>query len=158
MPYGNDEVGVVRTERAMVWSIAFMTSLLARSHVQAQQNNKAKGGLYLAKFACAKYHSVEKRLRRSARCRRATLRRHRKFTRHDGNGDICALQTTPHRAGRLKRVVRSCASSGTKACANTTLRPEIAELNDDLRCCICGRRRTLEAATAAKQEGHKDKQ
>ena len=44
MPYGNDEVGVVRTERAMVWSIAFMTSLLASSHVQAQQNNKAKGG------------------------------------------------------------------------------------------------------------------
>ena len=41
---GNDEVGVVRMERAMVWSRAFMASLLASSHVQAQRNNQAKRG------------------------------------------------------------------------------------------------------------------
>jgi hypothetical protein len=58
--YGNDQAGVVRMDRAMVWSIAFMASLLASSHVQAQQNNQAKRGLSLAKFACAKCHSVER--------------------------------------------------------------------------------------------------
>jgi putative ABC transport system substrate-binding protein len=36
-------------ERTLVWSIAFMASLLASSHVHAQQNKQAKRGLSLAK-------------------------------------------------------------------------------------------------------------
>ena len=97
VPYGNDEVGVVRMERAMVWSIAFMASLLASSHVQAQQNNQTKRGLYLAKFACAKCHSVEKRLRRSPD---AAAPRFEDIANSPGmtaTAISVALQTTPHR-------------------------------------------------------------
>src|SRR6476620_4789081 len=97
LPYVNDQVGVVRMDRAMVWSIAFMASLLASSHVQAQQNNQAKRGLSLAKFACAKCHSVEKRLRRSPDAAAPRFEDIANSPSMTATAISVALQTTPHR-------------------------------------------------------------
>jgi mono/diheme cytochrome c family protein len=97
MPYGDSiEVGVVQMERAMVWSIAFMASLLAGSQAQAQQIDQARRGLSLAKFACAQCHSVQKRSRRSPDAAAP------RFEDIANSGMTAAaisvaLQTTPHR-------------------------------------------------------------
>jgi mono/diheme cytochrome c family protein len=96
VPYGDSiEVGVVRMERAMVWSIAFMASLLAGSQAQAQID-QARRGLSLAKFACAQCHSVQKRSRRSPDAAAP------RFEDIANSGMTAAaisvaLQTTPHR-------------------------------------------------------------
>lgn len=84
-------------ERATVWSIAIMVSLLASSQAQAQQIHQAKRGLFMAKLVCAQCHSVEKRSRRSpdpAAPRFEDIANSPKMT---ATAISVALQTTPHR-------------------------------------------------------------
>ena len=84
-------------ERAMVWSIAIMVSLLASSQAQAQQINQAKRGHSLAKLICAQCHAVEKRSRRSPD---AAAPRFEDIANSPGmtaTAISVALQTTPHR-------------------------------------------------------------
>jgi mono/diheme cytochrome c family protein len=84
-------------ERAMVWSIAFMASLLASSQAQAQQIDRAKRGLFVARQVCAQCHAVEKRSRRSPD---AAAPRFDDIANSPGmtaTAISVALQTTPHR-------------------------------------------------------------
>jgi mono/diheme cytochrome c family protein len=84
-------------ERAMVWSIAFMASLLAASQAQAQQIDRAKRGLFVARQVCAQCHAVEKRSRRSPD---AAAPRFEDIANSPGmtaTAISVALQTTPHR-------------------------------------------------------------
>jgi mono/diheme cytochrome c family protein len=91
------DVGVMQIERAIVWSITFMTSLLVSSHVQAQQHKQAKRGLDLAKFACAQCHSVEKRSRRSPNAAAPRFEDIANSPSMTATAISVALQTTPHR-------------------------------------------------------------
>jgi mono/diheme cytochrome c family protein len=80
----------------MVWWIIFMAWLLASGQVQAQQIDQAKRGLSLAKFACARCHSVEKGVRSPA----AAAPRFEDIANSPGmtrRAISAALQRTPHR-------------------------------------------------------------
>ena len=89
------KVGVVQMERAMVCWIALMASLLAGSQAQAQ--NQARRGLFVAKQVCAQCHAVERRSRRSPD---AASPRFEDIANSPGTTATTisvALQTTPHR-------------------------------------------------------------
>ena len=82
-------------ERAMVYWIALMASLLASSQAQAQ--NQAKRGLFVAKQVCAQCHAVERRSRRSPD---AAAPRFEDIANSPGTTATTisvALQTTSHR-------------------------------------------------------------
>jgi len=89
------KVGVVQMERAMVCWIALMASLLAGSQAQAQ--NQARRGLFVAKQVCAQCHAVERRSRRSTN---AAAPRFEDIANSPGTTATTisvALQTTSHR-------------------------------------------------------------
>ena len=87
------KVGVVRM--AMVLWIALLASLLASSQAQAQ--NQANRGLFVAKQVCAQCHAVGKKSRRSPN---AAAPRFGDIANSPGTTATtisAALQTTPHR-------------------------------------------------------------
>lgn len=84
-------------DRAMVWSITIIASLLASSQAQAQQTNQAKRGLSVAKMVCAPCHSVERRSRRSPDAGAPRFEDIANSPGMTATAISLALQTTSHR-------------------------------------------------------------
>ncbi len=83
--------------RAMIWSIAVMTSLVAISHSSAQQTDQAKRGPFVAKQVCAQCHAVEKGSRRSPDAAAPRFEAIANSPGMTATEISVALQTTPHR-------------------------------------------------------------
>jgi mono/diheme cytochrome c family protein len=83
--------------RAMIWSIAVMTSLVASSHSSAQQTDQAKRGLFVAKQVCAQCHAVERGSRHSPDAAAPRFEAIANSSGMSATAISVALQTTPHR-------------------------------------------------------------
>ena len=81
----------------MARSIAVMTSLVASSYSSAQQTDRAKRGLFVAKQVCAQCHVVEKRSRRSPDAAAPRFENIANSPGMSATAISVALQTTSHR-------------------------------------------------------------